>query len=243
MCWYAHIDRSELQCTTGSTTYINFHGVFIFPGYISGSIKLLIPLLDGSKDYDVRVAVLTCIGTIFEASLRPDELVEWVGPRPSDGSHGAVTPVVDAGSTAVSTGSEPSAVVSGSATACPGYLVDRVLLAAETVSQPVVVKVEAMQALCKLIDTHPLAALPALPRAIVMAKTCATDTDGSLRLHAAKVGVVRSCTWSCCVSCSSSQSLMSSPHGCSVMAPSHFYYSSLIVSCLCLYFEHSLTSV
>lgn len=170
---------------------------FVFPGYISSAIKLLIPLLDGSKDYDVRVAVLTCIGTIFEASLRPDELDEWVGPRPAHGSHGAaaVAPVVDAGSAAVVTESESSAVVNDSAAsdttaACPGYLVDRVLLAAETVSQPVVVKVEAMQALCKLIDTHPMAALPALPRAIVMAKTCATDTDGSLRLHAAKVGVV-----------------------------------------------------
>lgn len=55
------------------------------------------------------------------------------------------------------------------------------------VTQPPIVKVEALQALCALFETHAGKGILSLLDVIDLAKSAAKDSEGNIRLHAAKL--------------------------------------------------------
>lgn len=55
------------------------------------------------------------------------------------------------------------------------------------VTQPPIVKVEALQALCALFETHAGKGISSLLDVIDLAKSAAKDSEGNIRLHAAKL--------------------------------------------------------
>lgn len=142
----------------------------MLPGYIRAFSKILSPLLR-SKDHDVRVAVLTCFGKMFSVQLRTEDL---------DVLYGAPT--------APSTidGQPPAVGVSSSAAPTAPLLTEIIRMANDKI-QPPIVKVEALQALCALFETHAGKGLSSLLDVIDLAKSAAKDSEGNIRLHAAKL--------------------------------------------------------
>lgn len=130
-------------------------------GHILSLVNVADPLLK-CRDYDVRVAVLTFYGKLLSIPLHNEDeynLLGKVGIYSDENSSRATVP----------------------------SLVTTLIEFASDITQPVVVKVEAIQALCSLFETHPAIGIGSLKDMVGLAKSAAADKEGNIRLHAAKM--------------------------------------------------------